>query len=154
YPIRLGECLRAAVQRGLNHTASQALAVTAPLAILAILVTSVLSAPAKIVLVLVALPCWFLWSAFGLSRQPSFAAGQQRFWRGFRYAFRASGWHFGRACLLQMARGLAFLFALLNFHLFCRFVLWAAEDLAGIDVALLGVLCSLGNPVYLLALLG
>src|SRR5437899_3352064 len=154
YPIRVGESLRAAAQRGLNHLASQALAVIVPLTLVALVVAPALSPAAKVVLVLLMLPAWFFWSVFGLSRQPSFAAGQQRFWRGFRYAFRASGWHFGRACLLQVVRGLVFLFALFNFHLFWRFALWVAGDLAGFDVALLGVLCSLGNPVYLLALVG
>src|SRR5207248_5617539 len=51
YPIRFGESLRAAAQRGLNHVASQALAVMTPLAIVAVMVTPWWSPAAKVVLV-------------------------------------------------------------------------------------------------------
>src|SRR5438445_11466556 len=67
YPIRFGECLRAAAQRGLNHVASQALAVIVPLTLMALVAAPALSAAAKAVLVVVVRPAWFLWSASGLS---------------------------------------------------------------------------------------
>jgi len=37
-------------------------------------------------------------------------------------------------------------------HVFGQFVLWAAEALGGFDITLLRLLCSLGNPPYLFAL--
>src|SRR5262249_47024134 len=73
-------------------------------------------------------------------------------WRGFNYSLRATGTHFGRAFVLQLTRVLVFIFALLNLHLFWGFALWTAENFAGMDVALVEVMCTLGNPVYLVAL--
>src|SRR5207244_2821366 len=75
-----------------------------------------------------------------------------RFWRALRYSLRASSEDFGRALLLVLVRGLLMGFAVLNLHLLASFALWVAEHLAGFDVAYLGVLCSLGNAAYALAL--
>ncbi len=154
YPVRFGECVWPALQRGLNHSAAQVVALVAPAVLAFALMAPGLVPAARVVLTLLALPAWYFWSVFGLCRHPAFAAGQPHFGRAFRYALRAGGWNFGPACLLQLILGVAFLFAFFNLHLFWNFALWGAENLAGIDVAWLGVLCSLGNPVYALALAG
>jgi hypothetical protein len=154
YPVRFGECMWAALKRGLNHGAAQAVALATPVMLAAVLLAPSLGVAVRVVVPMMALPAWYIWSCFGLCRHPSFAAGQPRFGRAFRYALRAGGWNFGPACLLQFVRFLVFAFALLNLHLFWNFGLWAAENFAGFDVAWLGVLCSLTNPVYLLALAG
>jgi hypothetical protein len=153
YPVRFGQCLASALRRSLMHVGSQALTVL-PAALFALVcaMNTILSTAVSVPLAFLVLTGWFFAALFGLSRQPGFAAGQQRFWRGCKFAVLATSRHFGRACMLLLLRGLLFLFALLNLHLFWAFGLWTAENLAGVDVALLGVLCSLGNPAYLLAL--
>jgi hypothetical protein len=153
YPVRFGQCLASAWQRGLVHVGSQALTLL-PVALffLTCVAAVKMSAAVSVPLVFLLLIGWFFAALFGLSRQPGFAAGQQRFWRGVKFALLATGRHLGRACVIVLVRVLVFVFALLNLHLFGGFGLWTAENLAGVDVALLSVVCSLGNPGYLLAL--
>jgi hypothetical protein len=151
YPVRFGQCLASALRRGLVHVGSQALTLL-PAALFFLMCVAAQWSPAlSVPLGFVALLGWLFMALFGLSRQPGFAAGQQRFWRGCKFALLATSRHFGRACVLVLLRGILFLFAVLNLHLFWGFGLWTVENLAGVDVALLGVLCSLGNPAYLLA---
>jgi Domain of unknown function (DUF4129) len=152
YPVGFGECLKAACQRGLHHVASQALSLIGPVALMVCLVSTWFPGALRVVAVVVLGLITIVMSLFGLSRHPSFAAGKPRFWRAVRYGLRASGQDFGRALLLVSVRGLLLLFAIFNLHLFGSFLLWAGENLGGFDVAYLGVLCSLGNSAYLLAL--
>jgi hypothetical protein len=154
YPVRFGQCLQSSLRRGLYHIGSQALTLVPP-ALLSLVCTTLLTTSVVFAVPLVFLLAagWFFGLAFGLGRQPCFTAGQQRFWRGCRISLLASGRHFDRACVVLLVRWLMLLFAILNLHLFWNFALWTAENLAGIDVALLDVLCSLSNFVYLLILL-
>jgi hypothetical protein len=154
YPVRFGECILSALQRGLHHIGSQAITLL-PLVLLLLSAAAMveLRNPAMFSLLLILIPSWVIAMLFGLSRQPAFAAGQQRFWRGVRYSLRATTQHFGRACLVLLVRGFLMFVAILNLHLFWNFVLWTAENLGGIDVALLGVLSTLVNPVYLFTLI-
>jgi len=152
YAVSMGECFKAACQRGLHHVASQGLSLVGPVAVLACLVSPGLPGAVRVLGVIAFGVLAVLMSLFGLSRQPSFAAGKPRFWRAVRYSLRATGRDFGRALLLVNVRGLLLLFAVFNLHLLGNFALWAAEHLGGFDVAYLGVLCSLGNAAYVLAL--
>jgi hypothetical protein len=151
YPVSLGECLKAACQRGMHHIASQALKLLGPVALLVCLLSELPGGLRMITVSLVG-SLTFVWMMFSLTLHPSFAAGKPRFWRAVRYGVRASGQQFGRAFLLMSMRAMFLLFAILNLHLLGIFMLWVAENLGGFDVAYLGVLCSLGNSAYLLAL--
>jgi hypothetical protein len=101
-----------------------------------------------VVLLLLSTPLWLL----GLSRHAVLAAGQHNVWKAWRQSSRASGRHGVKALVIVACRGVLLLFAAVNLHLFGQFALWAAEALGGFDVALPRLLCSLGNPVYVIAL--
>ena len=146
------ECLKAACQRGVYHVASQTLALVGPVAVLASQVTPRWSDASRPVggLAFALLAASLM--LFGFTLQPSFTAGKPRFWRAVRDSIQATNMHFGRALSFVVLRSSLLIFAVLNLHLFGQFGLWVAEDLAGLDVAYLGVLCSLGNSAYLLIL--
>jgi hypothetical protein len=152
YPIRFGECLKASLQRGLHHAASQGLALLLPVTFLVCLVSPVMPVGLRTAALAISLVLCVPVAMFGLSRQPSLAAGQKRFWRAVKHSIRATSQHAGRAFLVVVLRGVLLVFAVLNLHLFLSFGLWAAENLGGFDVAFVGVLCSLGNAAYLLTL--
>jgi hypothetical protein len=152
YPVQFGECLKAALGRGLHHVASQALSLVPALVLLVGLASPLVPDNLRETLVGITLVAWVPFAMFGLSRQVSLAAGQKRFWRAVKHSIRATSQHAGRAFLIVMLRALLLAFAVLNLHLFLHFGLWAAESLGGFDVAFLGVLCSLGNSGYLLSL--
>jgi Domain of unknown function (DUF4129) len=147
------ECLKAAGRRGLNHTLVQLLALLLPTAAVCWLLLSGLPpwAPwlGTLVLFILCLPVWLL----GIGRQAVLAAGQKSPWRAWRRSARASGRHPLKATVVVASRLVLLVFAVLNLHLFGRWALWAAEALGGFDVALLQLLCSLANPLYLIALL-
>jgi hypothetical protein len=103
-----------------------------------------------VVILLLGLPVWLL----GLGRHAVVTAGQRNVWRAWRHSNRASGRHPAKAALIVFSRVVLLGFATLNLHLFGQFGLWAAEALGGFDVALAGLLCTLGNPAYTVALLG
>jgi hypothetical protein len=152
YPVQFGECLKAALGRGLHHVASQALSLVPALVLLVSLASPIVPANLRTTVVGCTLAAWLPIAMFGLSRQVSLAAGQKRFWRAVKHSIRATSQHAGRAFLIVVLRALLLAFAVLNLHLFLNFGLWAAESLGGFDVAFLGVLCSLGNTAYLLSL--
>ncbi len=152
YPAGFGECVMAACKRGLHVVASQAVSLIGPLLVLTCCLAPGMSGGIRFLIVVQLGLIVILISLFGLTRQPSFAAGNPRFGRAFRYAMRASGQHFGTALLLAMMRGLLWVFAVLNLHLLAGFALWAIENLGGFDVAYLSLLMSLDNSAYFLAL--
>jgi hypothetical protein len=152
YAVGFGECLWAASRRGIYHLASQAIKVVAPLAVLACLLSPVWSGPLRVFGIVAFGSSAVVISLFTHTLQPSFAAGKPRFWRAVQYAFQASGRHFRRSLLVTSVRALLLIFAVFNLHLFWSFALWVAENLAGFDVAYLGVLCSLRNGAYFLTL--
>ncbi len=152
HPPRLGECLAAACKRGLNHVTAQALMLALPLAALVwAFVPGLPTAGAWVLgfafLALFA-PVWM----GGLGRHVALAAGQKNLWRAWRHSLRASGRHAGRALVVVTVRVFLLLFAAVNLHLFARFFFWAAEDLGGVNVALLRILTALDNVSYLIAL--
>jgi hypothetical protein len=129
--------------------ANQALALALPMATLFFFVVPDLLTPIRW---LAGMFCLFLASlvmTVGLSRQAILAAGQKNLWRAWRDSSRASGRHPLRAAVIVGNRFVLLGFAVLNLHLFWQFGLWAAEDLAGFDIAVLRQLCSLGNGAYL-----
>jgi hypothetical protein len=153
YRVTLGECLRAALGRGLQHVASQALSLVFPVAALVCATSPALPGLAGVGGALLLTVLALLSSMLGTCRQAAFAAGQPRFWRAVSYSLRVSGGELiGRALIVVVTRGLMLIFAVFNLHLFGNFVLWAAESLGGFDVAYLSVLCSLGNAGYSVAL--
>jgi hypothetical protein len=153
YDVRLGECLKAARSREWYVVASQSLALLGPVGMLTSLLSPWLPTAPRIVFGSAFCLFTVLITMAGLTWQPSFAAGKPRFWRALRYGTRAFREDFGRALLLVGLRGLILLFAVVNLHLFATFALWAAEQLAGLDVAYISVLCSLSNGAYSLALI-
>jgi hypothetical protein len=152
YPVRFGDCLQAAWPRALHHAASQALALLLPVVVLVCLVSPVVPTALRVTAVGIGLIFCVPVAMFGISRQANLTGGQKRFWRAVRHSLRATTHHPGRAFLIVILRGILLVFAVLNLHLFLNFALWAAESLGGFDVAFVGVLCSLGNPAYLLTL--
>jgi hypothetical protein len=152
YPVTLLECLQAACKRWPFHLGSQSLALIAPAATLAFAVSPVLPGIARFFGAWLFGMIALLSAPFGLTRQPSFAAGKIRFWQAFVYAARAGGDHLGLALLLMLLRGIMLTFAVFNLHLMIHFILWTADDLGGLEVAYLGVLFSPGNGAYTLAL--
>jgi hypothetical protein len=152
-PPTVRQCLRAALKRGLNHTTAQLLALMLPVAAFAWLLLPDLPAWARglgaPVILLLGLPVWLL----GITRHAVLTAGQKNLWKAWRHSNRASGRNPGKALVILVTRVVLLAFAVLNLHLFGQFALWAAEALGGFDVALVRLLCSLGNPAYAVALL-
>jgi hypothetical protein len=151
-PISLRRCLGAVRKRWLNHLVLQAVVLALPALALLLLVSADLHPAARGILaafvLLLALPVWLL----SLPRHTVLTAGQKNVWRAWRLSRRATGRHLGRAFLLIATRLLLLLFAALNLYLFTGFGMWAAEQLAGLDLAFISVLLSPSNPVFLLIL--
>jgi hypothetical protein len=151
-PVTLGGCLRPAWQRGVSHCALQALVLLLPMVAVLCLASRDMHAALRWVLALLFLalnlPVWML----GLTRHAVLTAGQKNVWRAWRLARRASGRHPGKAFLLVVIRLVILLLAVLNLHLLLRVGLSIGEELAGLNTAYLRVLCSLGNPIYLVVL--
>lgn len=152
YPVQFGECLKAALRRGVQHVAGQTLALVLPAMLLVGWAAPEVPAKLRVPVVGICLIAWIPAGMFSICQQPSFTAGQVRFWRAFKHAVRATAQHPGSAFLIVLLRGVLLVFAVLNLHLFLKFGLWAAESLGGFDVALINVLCSLDNAAYFLSL--
>jgi hypothetical protein len=153
-PARLGDCLKAACRRGLNHATAQVLGLLLPAAVGVWLLAPELPAGARwlgaLATGLLALPAALL----GLTRHAVLTAGQKDLWRAWRHSSQASGRHPLKATVLLANRFVLLAFAVLNLHLFGQFALWAAEAQGGFDVALPRLVASLGNPAYAVTLVG
>ena len=154
HPPRLRKCLAAAWRRGLNHVTAQAIGLLLPFCVVVWLVIPgwppALAWFLAVFFFLFFVPVWIL----GLGQHAAMAAGQQNLWRAWRHSARASIRHFPRALAIVGGRVALLGLAVLNLHLFARLALWVAEDLAGADVALARLLCSLDNTPYFISLLG
>lgn len=156
------ECVGAALRRGLAHTAAQSLLLLLVAAVAGCLVAlpayittrgvpGVAVLVELVLLVVVGLPAVILWSGLaslhtliadtpgGLFQALGRLGAEARFDPGKAFAVA-----FTRLPLLGMA--------FINAHLLVQVAVWAAGNLGGFDVALLGFQFDLGNPVYDLAL--
>jgi hypothetical protein len=147
------QCLTAACRRGLNHVLVQLLGILVPVTAVCLLLSK-LPPLGRVLGVLVLLGLSMPICLAGIARHAVLAAGQKNPWKAWRRSARGSGRHPLKALIVVNERGVLLVFAVLNLHLFGLFGLWVAEALGGFDVALARLLCSLGNPPYLIALVG
>jgi hypothetical protein len=131
----LGECLGASLQRSGNHAAARGLIAAA-----CFLGSWLLLLPGLAVLM------------SGATVHPILAGGDRSFFAAWRSAGQEAQRQPLKAAAVMVSRFALLLFAVLNLYLLARVGLWTAEHLAGLDVALAGLVLSLQNPAYLTAL--
>jgi hypothetical protein len=134
-PPMLGSCLRAALRRGGDHLAARALILLG-------------MAAGGLFLVLPGLLVWMGGAAVG----PILAAGEARLWQALGASAAETQRQPGKAAAVVLSRSIVFLLAVLNLAVLIELGLWAAGNLAGLDVALLEILLAPSNPVTLTAL--
>jgi len=128
------ECLRAAWQRGLEHAAARA----------------VLIAAGFVGSLCLIMPGLALWISF-TTVHPILSEGGSRLLPALTAAGHEVQRHPAKAAAVTLSRVVLLLLAVINLHMLVQLGLWAGS-LAGLDTALLGILISLGNPVYLVSL--
>jgi hypothetical protein len=135
-PVSARVCLRAALRHGLEHAAARAV----------LLVGIVLG------LLFLLLPGLILWAS-STSVHALLAAGKGRTGTLFAELRRDIAFAPLKAVAVTLSRLALLLLLVVQLHLLAHTVLWVLENLAGFDMALLGVEWSfVGNPVYTLAL--
>jgi hypothetical protein len=151
-------CLAAGLRRGLDHAAARSLvlAAAAP-GLLALGATGralMKDGPDLVLLMLFAAE--MLWVALffwlGVEWHPYLAGADATLAGAGRVAGRTVQVHPGKAAAVVLARLVLHVFVVLNLHLLIVLGVWVAGNLGGLDTALVGVLASLGNPAYVLAL--
>src|SRR5262249_58729005 len=127
----LPACGRAALAHGLDQAAARALVLTG----------AVLGG---VCLLLPGLAAWI-----GSATVHSLlAAGEGRLFDALAASRRAARRQPGKVAAVVLSRIPLLVLAVLNLHTLVAGGLWIAEHLAGLDVALTGLLLSLDNPVY------
>jgi hypothetical protein len=130
----LGVCLGGALARWLDHVTARALVLVATLIGLGFLV----------------MPGLGIWTGTG-AVHPMIAARELRLFDALRVSAREASRHAGRALAVTLCRVPLFALALANVVALTAVALWVAGNLAGLDTALVGILLSPSDPVYLLA---
>jgi hypothetical protein len=95
----------------------------------------------------VVLPGLIVWVGTAVVH-PLLAAGEARLGAALKSAGREVQRYPAKAMVVTLSRPLVVVFAALNLHVFARTGIWVADQLAGFDVPLLGVLLSLKNVLY------
>jgi hypothetical protein len=148
--VTLSGCLQAAWCHGLAHAAVRALVLAALSPGLVCLVL-VWAGGNLVLFLLLALPSLlYLAAVMGLtgSAHPIVATGKDTAFAALWTSSREAQRQAGKAAALTAGRLALWIVALINAHVFLLVGLWIADDLAGFDLARLGVLLSLHNPIY------
>src|SRR5579885_570040 len=135
-PVSLSGCLGAALRCGLEHAAARALVLAG-------------AAVGLVLLVVTGLGVWV--STTGV--HPVLASGRGRLFDAFREAAGEAQRSPGRVAAVAVGRAGTFLFALVNLQVFLFLVLWVGNNVVGLDLAFVGAVLSVRNPVYVVALL-
>jgi hypothetical protein len=149
-PATLVGCLRAGLRLGLAHATVRALVLAAMAPGLLFLVLA-WARGNVIAFLLMALPCLLYVAAIMVlsnSAHPIIAAGKDSVFSALWASSREAQRQAGKATALTAGRLALWVMAIFNAHVFIRTGLWVADDLAGFDLTLVGVLLSLGNPTY------
>ncbi len=149
----LADCLRAALRRGWEHAAARALLWTPVLLGMLMLVIPGIMLGAAVflgilTLILVGLPVWIA----GVTVHPILAAGEGNWLEAFRSSSREAQRQPGKVAVIVLSRLILLALAVINLHTLVIVGLWIAENLAGFDTALLGILLALNNPLYFISL--
>jgi hypothetical protein len=131
----LGQCLKAALARGLDHCVGRALVLSGIVLGLACLVLPGL-----------------LWWMTAATVHVQIAAGKGRSLADVQDLGREARFAPGRTGAVVLSRIPLVLLAMLNQHLLLGLALWGAGNLLGLEVALLDFQLSLGNPLYVVSL--
>src|SRR5262249_41736812 len=130
-----GACLLAALRRAPEHVAARAM----------LLVGVVVG------LFLMIFPGLGIWIALA-TVHTNIAAGRAGAWAGLGQAGREAARDSGKTGLVVLIRVPLLLMAVINLHLLGQALLWVAANLVGLDVTPWNTQVSLGNPIYLAAL--
>jgi hypothetical protein len=132
-PAGPAACLRGALARWLDHVTARVLVLLATLFGLGFLV----------------MPGLAVWTGTG-AMHPIIAAREGRLFDAIQASAREASRHAGRALAVTLCRLPLFALALANLIALTEAILWVAGNLAGLDTALVGLLLSPGDPVFLL----
>lgn len=135
-PVGLGPCLLGALGRGLDHVAARGLVLAAVFLGLGVLI----------------MPGLAIWAG-ACAVHPIIASRDARLFGALDGAAREAPRHAGKALAVTLGRLPMLVLAALNLLALTELALWVAGNLGGLDTATAGVLLSLGNPAWLLALL-
>jgi hypothetical protein len=164
-PPTIHACLAAACRHGLDHVAARSLVwmlmivggvlvamVMFPLWLMIFRLPSPLREIAGFFLSLTIYslvePC-----VGGLLVHPIIADGEQHWAAAWWTAVRQAQRQMGKALALSVCRPFLLLFAGVNLFMSVKVLLWVAENLAGLDIALLDVVLAWNNPIYRASLL-
>jgi hypothetical protein len=134
-PVGLGGCLHAALRRGVDHVTARAL----------VLALGLIGLP------LLVMPGLAVWAGLG-TVHPLLAAGGLGLFPALSESAREGTRHAGKAFAVTLCRLPLLVLLVLNVAVLIDLVLWVGDNLAGIQTATVGVLLTLENPAYLLAL--
>ena len=149
-----GGALGASLRCGIAHVSARALLL--PIPILGICTLFLHAVPiVKIVMALfcLVLPAAGIWlGCFAVHALIAAPAGKGRGRMDLKDIGRDFRFNAAKTAAVILSRVPLLALVMLNLHLFGMFVLWAADNLAGFDTALISFACALSNPVYVVSL--